>query len=121
MQPMTHATSTTGSAPTLFGRDTELGLLRGYLQAAQAGHGSTVLISGEAGIGKSTLSASICREADAAGTLVLSGGCYDLTTTPPYGPWVDIFARFPEDHQFPPLPAQYERESATIEFVFRLQ
>ena len=106
MQPMTHATSTIWSVPTLFGRDTELGLLRNHLHAARAGHGSTALISGEAGIGKSTLSASICQEAAATGVLVLSGGCYDLTTTPPYGPWAEILARFPDDNQFPPLPAQ---------------
>jgi DNA-binding CsgD family transcriptional regulator len=106
MQPMTHATSTIGPVPALFGRDDELGLLRRHLQAARDGQGSLALIAGEAGIGKSALSATICQAAATDGALVLTGGCYDLTTTPPYGPWAEIIARFPDDNQFPPLPAQ---------------
>jgi DNA-binding CsgD family transcriptional regulator len=33
---------------------------------------------------------AFAREAAAQGALVFSGGCYDLTTTPPYGPWNEI-------------------------------
>ena len=55
-----------------------------------AGHGSLVLVSGEAGIGKTTLFEWLAREAEAEGCLVLKGGCYDLTTTPPYGPWREL-------------------------------
>ena len=31
------------------------------------------------------------REAAARGARVLTGACYDLTNTPPYGPWLDLF------------------------------
>ena len=55
-----------------------------------AGHGSLVLISGEAGIGKTTLAEDVCREASDAGALVLAGHCYDRSETPPYGPWVEL-------------------------------
>ena len=106
MQPLTHATSTSWPAPALFGRDDELGLLRDHLRTARAGQGSLLLISGEAGIGKSALSAAICREASDSGALVRNGGCYDLTTTPPYGPWAEILASFPDDDELPPVPAQ---------------
>ena len=48
---------------TLVGRDRELGILRDHLDAALAGHGSLVLIGGEAGIGKTALAEALCREA----------------------------------------------------------
>ncbi len=40
-----------------------------------------------------------------AGALILTGGCYDLTTTPPYGPWVELVRSYPtSDEMLPPLP-----------------
>ena len=93
------------SAPsTLVGRDRELGVLRDHLAGALAGRGSLVLISGEAGIGKTALAESLCHEAAEQGALVLVGRCYDLTETPPYGPWVELFGRFPRTDDAPPLP-----------------
>jgi class 3 adenylate cyclase len=47
--------ATPGSAVFLVGRDEELGLLRRRWAQSQAGLGQVVLISGEAGIGKSSL------------------------------------------------------------------
>jgi predicted ATPase len=72
------------------GRERELGVLRQHLEAALTGHGSLVLIGGEVGIGKTALAEALCREATERGALVLVGRCYDLTETPPYGPWVEI-------------------------------
>ena len=80
------------SAPSaLVGRERDLATLRERLASALAGHGSLVLISGEAGIGKTTLAEALCQEAAEQGALVLVGRCYDLTETPPYGPWVGLF------------------------------
>ena len=47
--------ATPGSAVFLVGRDEELGLLRRRWEQSKAGLGQVVLISGEAGIGKSSL------------------------------------------------------------------
>ncbi len=92
--------------PVLVGRDRELTLLRQQLPAIQGSHRNLVLVAGEAGVGKTALIAAISAEAAAAGYLVLRGDCYDLTTTPPYGPWAEIIARMPDDDQHPPVPTQ---------------
>ncbi len=90
---------------TLVGRERELATLHEVLAAALAGHGSLVLISGEAGIGKTTLAEATLAEAAEQGVLVLVGRCYDLAETPPYGPWREAFARAPGDDGLPLLPA----------------
>ncbi|HUG16160.1 MAG TPA: AAA family ATPase [Thermomicrobiales bacterium] len=88
------------------GREREREQLRETLERALSGAGSLVLISGEAGIGKTTLVEDLALRAEEHGALVLSGGCYDLTTTPPYGPWVELIAGYPADGSLPPLPEQ---------------
>src|SRR5437762_2954190 len=77
----------------LVGRDRELALLHERLTAARGGQGSLVLISGEAGIGKTALADVLAREAMNAHVTVLTGHCYDRTETPPYGPWMEIARR----------------------------
>jgi len=79
--------------PLLVGRARERSLTQTQLGAALAGRGSLVILSGEAGIGKTTLAEDVCREAAAAGALVLTGHCYDRSETPPYGPWVELLER----------------------------
>src|SRR6188508_985241 len=99
-----------GPAPTsdadspIVGRERELRALRERLAAALAGHGGLVLLSGEAGVGKTTLAEWLCGEATGQGALVLVGRCYDLSETPPYGPWIDLFGSYtPRDgHPAPP-------------------
>ena len=76
--------------PPLVGRSRELALLRDQLAAALAGEGGLVLVGGEAGIGKTALLAALGREAAQRGALVVAGACYDLTDTPPYGPWAEL-------------------------------
>jgi ATP/maltotriose-dependent transcriptional regulator MalT len=94
-----------GSAPPLLvGRERELALLRQHLDAAISGHGSLVLIGGEAGIGKTALAEVVCRDAAERDALVLIGRCYDLTETPPYGPWVECFGQYRQGNGRPPLP-----------------
>ncbi len=77
----------------LVGRVREQNLLANHLTAAIAGQGSLVLVGGEAGIGKTTLVDALRRSAAAQGALVLMGRCYDLTDTPPYGPWRELYDR----------------------------
>ncbi len=90
--------------PFLVGREREQATLRQALDDMLTGHGSLVLVSGEAGIGKTTLVDWLADEATDQGGLVLRGGCYDLTATPPYGPWAEALASYSPQDSLPPLP-----------------
>ncbi|HYI15055.1 MAG TPA: AAA family ATPase [Thermomicrobiales bacterium] len=90
---------------TLVGRDRELASLREHLSATLSGRGSLILIGGDAGIGKTALAETLCQDATERGALLLVGRCYDLSETPPFGPWREVFAGLPLDESLPKLPA----------------
>jgi len=91
----------------LVGRVREQAYLRDQFAAAIAGRGGVVLIGGEAGVGKTALAEDLCRDAALRGGLVLVGRCYDRAATPPFGPWLDLFARYPPGDDLPPPPAAF--------------
>ena len=93
----------------LAGRERELALLRDKLAAAKGGTGGLALIGGEAGIGKTTLAEAVLHEAAQRGCVVLEGHCFDLAETPPYGPWIDLFAHYVPSPSAPPLPEPFAR------------
>ena len=77
------------SSPVFVGRDEELGRLEAVLEGATAGTVGTVLVGGEAGVGKSRLLAEFRTRAASAGVRVLEGGCVDLGDgARPYDPFV---------------------------------
>jgi predicted ATPase len=88
----------------LAGREREIDQLRAAFGATRAGRGSLVLIGGSSGLGKTTLAEALLTEATAQGALVLIGRCYDLSETPPYGPWRELFDRAPRGDELPALP-----------------
>jgi DNA-binding CsgD family transcriptional regulator/tetratricopeptide (TPR) repeat protein len=72
------------------GRVRELWELERALAATQAGSGATILVAGDAGIGKTRLAAELATRARAAGFEVLLGRSIDLVGTElPYEPFVD--------------------------------
>lgn len=104
-----HSQRSTSAPPdsvVLVGRDRERVFLREELKTAMRGQGRLVILGGEAGIGKTTLARDLAAEAAARGALVLTGHCYDLTNTPPYGPWLDLFADYPVSGE-PEPPAAF--------------
>ena len=109
-----HRHDSSEDAFPLVGRSREVRRLREQLVAATRGAGSVVLMSGEAGIGKTTLVEVVAREATARGGTVLTGGCYDLTDTPPYGPWRELAARAPVGGTATPLPALLDTSAGTV-------
>jgi DNA-binding CsgD family transcriptional regulator/tetratricopeptide (TPR) repeat protein len=66
------------SSPVLVGRDAEVAQLRAALQRAAAGQPATVVVAGEAGVGKTRLVAEVVRHASEAGAVALTGGCLDV-------------------------------------------
>lgn len=76
--------------PALFGRDHPAGVLRSEITRATDSHGGLVLVTGEAGIGKSTLVTDAAHEARRRGALVVGGSCWDSDNTPGYWPWVQV-------------------------------
>src|SRR5690349_6210275 len=76
--------------PRLIGRDHAAALLRGEIGRAVDSHGGLVLVTGEAGIGKTALVTAAAQEARRGGALVLSGSCWDSESAPGYWPWVQV-------------------------------
>jgi class 3 adenylate cyclase/predicted ATPase len=74
-------------ASPLIGRDSDLDWLRRQLDAALAGSGRAVRITGEAGVGKSRLTAELIAEASARGARVLVAACFSYTAGIPYAAW----------------------------------
>jgi len=77
------------SAGVLFGRDSEMTLLTGLLKEVALGHGSSVLIEGEPGIGKSALVRAVVAEAPQAGCQVFWGAGDELGQALPLLPFLD--------------------------------
>ncbi len=63
------------TVPPLLGRETEMKALREIISVAYAGRRQTVLVSGEAGMGKSRLMEEVLGDAALYGMQVLSGAC----------------------------------------------
>jgi DNA-binding CsgD family transcriptional regulator/tetratricopeptide (TPR) repeat protein len=61
------------TCPVIVGREEELAALEARLVTARAGHGGVVVVSGEAGVGKSRLAREIEDRARRAGMVVASG------------------------------------------------
>lgn len=81
-------------ATVLHGRDADLEVLDETLAAARAGRGRALFVTGEAGIGKSTLLAEARAR---AGALVLSGAAWESGGAPSYWPWIQVL-RDAADH-----------------------
>jgi predicted ATPase len=76
-------------SPIVVGRDAELTVVKGALDAADRGRTTTLLIAGEAGVGKSRLVAEAMRAAEARGMRLLRGACVNIGASGvPYGPIV---------------------------------
>ena len=79
-----------------FGRADALAELEHVYAAAVRGHPGLVLVTGDAGIGKSTLVARFT--ASKADARVLHGGCFGLVSTElPYGPVVQALRPLADD------------------------
>ena len=103
--PIIEAMTGRRSAPTIIGRDRELDIVTGRLDAALEGSLTHLLVAGEAGIGKTRLVAETSRLAAERGMRVLLGASADIGEGGvPYGPIVEALRASsrglaPSDHR----------------------
>lgn len=76
--------------PTLIGRESQLDALGSALDAASAGRGRVVLLSGEAGIGKTALLRRFAELARARRARVAIGECLESDAGTPLGPFAGV-------------------------------
>lgn len=78
--------------PEVVGRGRELASLETFLAEALAGTGRTVLLAGEAGLGKSALLRLFSDAVRAGGTTLLTGECTEIEARRPFGPFIDALS-----------------------------
>ncbi|MEO8620144.1 MAG: AAA family ATPase [bacterium] len=104
--------------PVLIGRDAPLTAGFHALDRARSAHGSTLLVSGEAGIGKSRFVRAVVERAQTLGFLTLTGSCFEADRAHPYAPVLDM-VRALSATKSPALAAHYfERASAELVTLF---
>ena len=78
------------------GRPADVAAIMAHVERTRAGgHGATVLVEGEAGIGKSTVLSAVTAAATAAGVAVIHASASVLDRARPFGPLLDAFGLDP--------------------------
>jgi len=88
------ARATPRASGIFVGREGELEVMLSALEHAQAGRGSIVLLSGEAGIGKSRLADEVAAHARDRGLRVLRGRAWEAGGAPAYWPWLQVLRAY---------------------------
>lgn len=92
--------------PVLVGRAAPLSTVLHTLDRAREAHGGTLLVSGEAGIGKSRLVRAMIERARSLGFVTLQGACFEADRAQPYAPILDL-VRVLSTTASPALAAHY--------------
>jgi eukaryotic-like serine/threonine-protein kinase len=79
-----------GPARSFVGRGREVGELQRTLEEAETGRGGVVVVTGEAGIGKTRLLQLVAEAAAARGCSVHAGRCWEEGGAPAYWPWIQV-------------------------------
>jgi DNA-binding CsgD family transcriptional regulator len=112
------APSTPAGAPFV-GRARELAALCERLARAAQGHGGTVLVGGEPGIGKTRLVAELASHAAVEGWRVLWGRTYESEGMPPYLPFAEALRDYVRTCPQAALQAQLGDSGAEVALIVR--
>jgi DNA-binding SARP family transcriptional activator len=98
----------------LVGRENALDQLRRSIaRTVDDGQGHTVVVSGEAGIGKSRLLTELADGAEQYGARVLWGHCHEADVSPAYWPWVPIVQALAGAHPSPEIVELLDASAGT--------
>ncbi|MET9343371.1 BTAD domain-containing putative transcriptional regulator [Nonomuraea sp. NPDC003804] len=81
----------------LVARQEQLQRVGERLAEARRGRGGVLLVSGEAGIGKTSLAEAVADETDALGLAVAWGRCAEDTGAPAFWPWLQVLRDLGEE------------------------
>ena len=101
--------------PKLIGREAYLESVTLLVGQTRQGNGHTLLLSGEAGIGKSRLVAEVKVGARRDAMLMLQGNCFEPDRTLPFGPLIDILRALLAT--IPPATLMRDAEPYAAEFA----
>ena len=96
------------TAEPIVGRDAELAILERLLDQARGGEHTFAVLSGEPGIGKTSVLSELARRAEERGCLVLDGRATELERALPFGLLIDTFDAYLESLD----PRTYDRLAA---------
>ena len=100
--------------PVLIGRVSDLLSLHSLIDQTKNGEGGVVLISGEAGIGKSRMVAEAKSYAAGQEFLLLQGNCFPADIACPYAPLLDLLRALHASYPPTPLAASLENLARDI-------
>ncbi len=101
-------------APPLFGRETELAALEALWSEASRGRGAVAVVCGEAGIGKSRLTAALLARTSATGARTAACAGLDLGGAAPFGLWAELVRELARDLPPPPLGSGWPGDLARL-------
>ena len=112
-------TGTAGPAPSsLAGREVELAVLVDLFEEVRAtGRPRMVLVTGEAGVGKSRLLAELRRRLSPAGTYWLEGHCVPYGRNTPYQPIIEILRGVCDLHESDSEPAAIAKLRESLDWL----
>ncbi|HKD74366.1 MAG TPA: ATP-binding protein [Ktedonobacterales bacterium] len=84
------AHETTVLCPVMIGRAQPIAIVDRCLDRLREGRGHTLLVAGEAGIGKSRFAAEVRSHAATQGIQSLQGNCFEPDRAFPYAPLIDL-------------------------------
>ncbi len=96
------------------GREDEIEALRRHLDQTSTGLGRFVMLSGEAGVGKTRLAEEITRDAKTRGFRVWRGQCSSTEGAPPYLPIVEVLRQYVEERPDDVLMDELGEDAADI-------
>ena len=99
---------------TFVGRDGPRARIRAAFGDSLIGDTRLVLVSGEAGIGKTALLTEAAREAAHEGAATAWGTCWDADRAPGYWPWAQVVRQMLDQAEGEPLEAMSEEDRADL-------